>query len=76
MNNSKMLIITILTMIFFTICTTLFFINLDKLIYGWSYAFGELNIGLILITNDLIISKYAEELQKQYWDRLYEKYSE
>lgn len=76
MNNSKMLIITILTMIFFAICTTLFFINLDKLIYGWSYAFGELNIGLILITNDLIISKYAEELQKQYWDRLYEKYSE
>ncbi len=76
MNNSKMLIITILTMIFFAICTTSFFITLDNLIYGWSYVFGELNIGIILITNDLIISKYAEELQKQYWDRLYEKYSE
>lgn len=76
MNNSKMLIITILTMIFFAICTTSFFITLDNLIYGWSYVFGELNIGLILITNDLIISKYAEELQKSYWDRLYEKYSE
>lgn len=66
----------ILVMIFFAICTTSFFITLDNLIYGWSYVFGELNIGLILITNDLIISKYAEELQKQYWDRLYEKYSE
>ena len=76
MNNSKMLIITILTMIFFAICTTSFFITLDNLIYGWSYVFGELNIGLILITNDLIINKYAEELQKSYWDRLYEKYSE
>lgn len=76
MNNSKMLIITILTMIFFAICTTSFFITLDKLIYGWSYVFGELNIGIILITNDLIIGKYYEELQKQYWDRLYEKYSE
>ena len=76
MNNSKMLIITILTMIFFAICTTSFFITLDNLIYGWSYVFGEFNIGFILITNDLIISKYAEELQKQYWDRLYEKYSE
>lgn len=76
MNNSKMLIITILTMIFFAICTTSFFITLDNLIYSWSYVFGELNIGLILITNDLIISKYAEELQKSYWDRLYEKYSE
>lgn len=73
---NKKLLIMILVMIFFAICTTLFFINLDKLIYGWSYVFGELNIGLILITNDLIISKYAEELQKQYWDRLYEKYSE
>lgn len=76
MNNSKMLIITILTMIFFAICTTSFFITLDNLIYGWSYVFGEFNIGFILITNDLIINKYAEELQKQYWDRLYEKYSE
>lgn len=76
MNNSKMLIITILTMIFFVICTTSFFITLDNLIYGWSYVFGELNIGIILITNDLIIGKYYEELQKQYWDRLYEKYSE
>ena len=76
MNNSKMLIITILTMIFFAICTTSFFITLDNLIYSWSYVFGELNIGLILITNDLIINKYAEELQKSYWDRLYEKYSE
>lgn len=66
----------ILVMIFFAICTTSFFITLDNLIYGWSYVFGELNIGIILITNDLIISKYAEELQKQYWDRLYEKYSE
>lgn len=76
MNNSKMLIITILTMIFFAICTTSFFITLDNLIYGWSYVFGEFNIGFILITNDLIINKYAEELQKPYWDRLYEKYSE
>ncbi len=76
MNNSKMIIIMILVMIFFAICTTLFFITLDNLIYGWSYVFGELNIGIILITNDLIINKYAEELQKQYWDRLYEKYSE
>lgn len=76
MNNSKMIIITILIMIFFAICTTSFFITLDNLIYGWSYVFGELNIGIILITNDLIINKYAEELQKQYWDRLYEKYSE
>ncbi len=76
MNNSKMLIITILTMIFFAICTTSFFITLDNLIYGWSYVFGEFNIGFILITNDLIINKYAEELQKSYWDRLYEKYSE
>lgn len=66
----------ILVMIFFAICTTSFFITLDNLIYGWSYVFGELNIGIILITNDLIINKYAEELQKQYWDRLYEKYSE
>lgn len=73
--NKKPLIM-ILVMIFFAICTTLFFINLDKLIYGWSYVFGELNIGIILITNDLIINKYAEELQKSYWDRLYEKYSE
>ncbi len=73
---NKKLLIMILVMIFFAICTTLFFINLDKLIYGWSYVFGELNIGIILITNDLIISKYAEELQKSYWDRLYEKYSE
>lgn len=64
MNNSKMLIITILTMIFFAICTTSFFITLDNLIYSWSYVFGELNIGLILITNDLIINKYAEELKK------------
>ena len=62
MNNSKMLIITILTMIFFAICTTSFFITLDNLIYGWSYVFGEFNIGFILITNDLIINKYAEEL--------------
>lgn len=77
MNNSKMIIIMILVMIFFAICTTLFFITLDNLIYGWSYVFGELNIGLILITNDLIISKYAKkELQKSYWDRLYEKYGE
>lgn len=76
MNNSKMLIITILTMIFFAICTTSFFITLDNLIYGWSYVFGEFNIGFILITNELIINKYAEELQKSYWDRLYEKYSE
>lgn len=76
MNNSKMLIITILTMIFFAICTTSFFITLDNLIYGWSYVFGEFNIGFILITNDLIINKYAEKLQKSYWDRLYEKYSE
>ena len=66
----------ILVMIFFAICTTSFFITLDNLIYSWSYVFGELNIGLILITNDLIINKYAEELQKSYWDRLYEKYSE
>ena len=73
---NKKLLIMILVMIFFAICTTSFFITLDNLIYGWSYVFGELNIGLILITNDLIISKYAEELQKQYWDRLYEKYSE
>ena len=62
MNNSKMLIITILTMIFFAICTTSFFMTLDNLIYGWSYVFGEFNIGFILITNDLIINKYAEEL--------------
>lgn len=73
---NKKLLIMILVMIFFAICTTSFFITLDNLIYGWSYVFGELNIGIILITNDLIISKYAEELQKQYWDRLYEKYSE
>lgn len=66
----------ILVMIFFAICTTSFFITLDNLIYGWSYVFGEFNIGFILITNDLIINKYAEELQKSYWDRLYEKYSE
>ena len=73
---NKKLLIMILVMIFFAICTTSFFITLDNLIYGWSYVFGELNIGIILITNDLIINKYAEELQKQYWDRLYEKYSE
>ena len=75
---NKKLLIMILVMIFFAICTTSFFITLDKLIYGWSYVFGELNIGLILITNDLIISKYAKkELQKSYWDRLYdEKYNE
>lgn len=73
---NKKLLIVILVMIFFAICTTSFFITLDNLIYGWSYVFGELNIGFILITNDLIINKYAEELQKQYWDRLYEKYSE
>ena len=66
----------ILVMIFWSTCTTSFFITLDNLIYGWSYVFGEFNIGFILITNDLIINKYAEELQKQYWDRLYEKYSE
>lgn len=76
MNNSKMLIITILTMIFFAICTTSFFITLDNLTCGWSYVFGEFNIGFILITDELIINKYAEELQKSYWDRLYEKYSE
>lgn len=73
---NKKLLIMILVMIFFAICTTSFFITLDKLIYGWSYVFGEFNIGFILITNDLIINKYAEELQKSYWDRLYEKYSE
>ena len=73
---NKKLLIVILVMIFFAICTTSFFITLDNLICGWSYVFGELNIGIILITNDLIISKYAEELQKSYWDRLYEKYSE
>lgn len=73
---NRKFIIMILVMIFFAICTTSFFITLDNLIYGWSYVFGELNIGFILITNDLIISKYAEELQKSYWDRLYEKYSE
>lgn len=73
---NKKLLIMILVMIFFAICTTSFFITLDNLIYGWSYVFGEFNIGFILITNDLIINKYAEELQKQYWDRLYEKYSE
>ena len=72
----KKLLIMILVMIFFAICTTSFFITLDNLIYGWSYVFGEFNIGFILITNDLIINKYAEELQKSYWDRLYEKYSE
>lgn len=73
---NKKLLIMILVMIFFAICTTSFFITLDNLICGWSYVFGELNIGIILITNDLIINKYAEELQKSYWDRLYEKYSE
>lgn len=73
---NKKLLIMILVMIFFAICTTSFFITLDNLIYGWSYVFGEFNIGFILITNDLIINKYAEELQKSYWDRLYEKYSE
>lgn len=73
---NKKLLIMILVMIFFAICTPTFFITLDNLIYGWSYVFGEFNIGFILITNDLIINKYAEELQKQYWDRLYEKYSE
>ena len=73
---NKKLLIMILVMIFFAICTTSFFITLDNLIYGWSYVFGEFNIGFILITNDLIINKYAEELQKSYWGRLYEKYSE
>ena len=73
---NKKLLIMILVMIFFAICTTVFCLSLSKLICDWSYVFGELNIGIILITNDLIINKYAEELQKQYWDRLYEKYSE
>ena len=73
---NKKLLIMILVMIFFAICTTSFFITLDNLICGWSYVFGELNIGIILITNDLIINKYAEELQIAYWYRLYEKYSE
>lgn len=63
MNNSKMLIITILTMIFFAICTTSFFITLDNLIYGWSYVLGALNMGIILITSDIVNQQYTEELK-------------
>lgn len=58
-----MLIITILTMIFFAICTTSFFITLDKLIYGWSYVLGALNMGIILITSDIVNQQYTEELK-------------
>ena len=72
----KKLLIIFLVMGFFGACTTVFCLSLSKLICDWSYVFGEFNIGFILITNELIINKYAEELQKSYWDRLYEKYSE
>lgn len=72
----KKLFIILLVMGFFGACTTVFCISLSKLICDWSYVLGALNMGIILITNDLIINKYAEELQKSYWDRLYEKYSE
>lgn len=59
----KKLLIMILVMIFFAICTTLFFINLDKLIYGWSYVLGALNMGIILIASGIVNQQYTEDLK-------------
>lgn len=59
----KKLFIILLVMGFFGACTTVFCISLSKLICDWSYVLGALNMGIILITSDIVIQQYTEELK-------------
>ena len=59
----KKLFIILLVMGFFGACTTVFCISLSKLIFDWSYVLGALNMGIILITSDIVNQQYTEELK-------------
>lgn len=59
----KKLFIILLVMGFFGACTTVFCLSLSKLICDWSYVLGALNMGIILITSDIVNQQYTEELK-------------